>query len=111
MTEQKFFPGDRVRIRSFDEIDVSDLGNIRHDVNYCFGIGREHINKVASEGTPYYIEHASTYADVFTYSLSRDESGEDIIAYHWAQGMLDRYEEEDLSDVELGDLSWIFGIS
>lgn len=86
MTVQKFQVGDVVAVRPFTEIDSGDIGGLRIDSTYCFGIGFKHINTMAKDGFSYQIIDHDIYGGSHVYSL-RSLIGNDA-AYSWAQGML-----------------------
>ena len=91
MNEQKFMPGDLVKIRRFDEIDTADIGNHRFDAEICFGIERSYIDSLAGRGLVYtigriFLAESSSY-NSYDYTLE-DEDGNEI-SYWWAQGMID----------------------
>lgn len=111
MNKQKFFTGDRVRIRRFDEIDTSDLGDIRHNKTHCFGISSSETEMLIAEREYYYIAGYTTYKNCHVYALSINDFEGERVLYSWAQGMLDYYEEEELPTVELGDLCELLGVS
>lgn len=102
MTEQKFFPGDMVRIRCFEEIDVDDIGRLGYEDNQCYEIGRNYINRMATEGRWYYIKSHDIDCGSHTYKLSEEISG-DSIAYYWAQGMLAPYDENEEKELPYAD--------
>lgn len=91
MNEQKFMPGDMVKIRRFDEIDTADIGNHRFDAANCFGIESSYINSLADRGGVYTIGRISlperSSFGSYDYTLE-DEDGNEI-AFWWAQGMID----------------------
>lgn len=80
MNEQKFQVGDRVRARPFDQIDLGDIGEIRHTAGDCFGITAGTINKYAERD---YMEvtKVGLYNGANVYRL-------DGATFWFAQGML-----------------------
>lgn len=94
MTEQKFFIGDRVRVRPYDKIDTLDIGNSSCDSYYCYGIPKRHIDRASDKSDGFVIRNGRFNEDkgMFIYDLV-DLAGK-LQAYYWAQGMLCPYEEE-----------------
>ena len=101
---QKFFPGDFVRIRSFDEIDENDLGtSIHKDRTSCFAIGKAYINAKSERFEGFMIERCSEKAGTYVYTLRRPGNAVEE-TYWWAQGMLyPLYEEEWPDDSGISD--------
>ena len=87
MTVQKFQVGDLVAVRPFTEIDNGDIGSLRINSSYCFGIGADHSDALAKNGFLYRIAGHHTYNDSHVYSLNSIMTGNEI-DYNWAQGML-----------------------
>ena len=98
MNAQKFFIGDKVRIRPFDEIDTSDIGECGISDEGCFAIGRFHINEESAEG-PYVITEFREDYETYIYRMRR-EDGINNITFWWAQGMLYPDEQEELPDAD-----------
>lgn len=93
-TDQKFNVGDIVRVRSFDEIDTDDIGTFsyrkppKYPLGSCFGIGEDTINKRSIEGDFIIYNHVyNPNAEAHTYELRKPDGS--LVAYYWAQGMLD----------------------
>lgn len=102
MTEQKFYVGDRVRIRPFCQIDQSDIGNASYTDGYCYGIPRRSIDKWSDKPEGFIVRYVrwTNEKSMFVYELTDPVTG-DLAAYCWGQGMLypyDEYEETDLPD-------------
>lgn len=108
MTEQRFFKGDMVRIRPFDEIDASDIGTVGLTSNICFSITKHHINEKSKDYPYLLVVRHSRECDTHIYTLKDPESDSKEICYWWAQGMLYPYEEESLSE-EDADVPGLFG--
>ncbi len=89
MNEQKFMPGDMVKIRRFDEIDTEDIGGHRFDAGMCFGIEKRYINTLAGRVFTIgrFLLNVQSDASSYDYTLV-DEDGDEI-RYWWAQGMID----------------------
>ena len=99
MNEQKFMPGDLVKIRRFDEIDTKDIGRHRFDAGMCFGIEKRHINTLAGQVFTIgrFLLAMQSDANSYDYTLV-DENGDEI-RYWWAQGMLDfAFRDEELPE-------------
>lgn len=86
MTEQKFRPGDCVRIRPFDLIDQEDIGRLTWTTNACYSIDREEIEAAHAKYSELFIVDAHVFKDSWVYHL-RTQTRE--IGYAWAQGMLE----------------------
>ena len=93
MTEQKFHPGDIVRIRPFDQIDREDIGRLTWTPNSCYGIPSGDIAKARRNYGELIIHSAEMYKDSWVYHLRTPDDGF-VVGYSWAQGMLEPAEQE-----------------
>ena len=84
--EQRFFKGDLVRVRPFDEIDRDEIGRVGKNECVCFAISSRIIDRRSGEG-PFVITSAVTGFGTYIYHLRPEDSPCDI-TYWWAQGML-----------------------
>lgn len=88
MSDRKFYDGDIVAVRPFDEIDFDDIGDLSHDEKYCFGIVRSHIEEMSRKGYVFRIDADSMYYDENGYTYDIVDMYGSIQSYRWAQGML-----------------------
>lgn len=107
--EQRFYEGDTVMIRRFDEIDRSEIGSTGLSATNCFSIGKNYINNMAKRGPAFVISSVRKDYRTYIYTLCEADSGERT-AYWWAQGMLSGAEEEEIEppDTE-GLIGFLFG--
>lgn len=111
MNEQRFFVGERVRVRRYGEIDALDIGTANYDDFYCYGIPKRRVDLMSGEPDGYIIRSGRWNEDrgMFIYELSNPHTGI-TEAYYWAQGMLCPYDEEcaELPEPDPEDLSLFF---
>ena len=97
----KFSIGDKVFVRHFDEIDRSDIGQIKFDEENrkCYNIAAITINMYASNDVvPYTVCIVEQDFGTFIYRI-KNANGRD--AYWWAQGMLrSAYGDEELPEAD-----------
>lgn len=95
MSGQKFFPGDRVRVRQYGEIDELDIGTANYDDFYCYGIPKERVERMANRPDGFIIRTGRWNEDrgMFIYELDDPDTGK-LEMYWWAQGMLCPYDGE-----------------
>lgn len=104
--EAKFKEGDIVAVRPFDEIDLDDIGNLQYEnrgigSQFCYGIGRNHIDKRSQDGYAYRIASpGDDYRGTYVYRLEYIAQPDTYVSYTWAQGML-RGIEDGLGDEEI----------
>ena len=106
MTDQKFFKGDRVFVRGFDEIDTGDIGVITKGRRFCYGITRKEIERTAGFGE---LEIENVIRDLGTYIYTlRNPISTKSVSFLWAQGMLRPVPEEELAEPDPTDLFRFF---
>ena len=112
MVEQKFFIGDRVIIRPFDEIDTEDNGSIPMTSEVCYGISRGFIEDIRLHNGAdevYEIISAEKRRDGSTYVYHlrrvRDNHSDGLF---WGQGMLAG--EHELEDIPEPDQDGLFSV-
>lgn len=101
MPEQKYRIGDRVCIRPFAKIDTADIGNVEYRTDdertmRCYGISARYINERSTSPKPVYVSHVEQRRETYIYDLSPDPDGRFADDYHWAQGMIMPFYEEDV---------------
>jgi len=106
---QKYYIGDYVRVRRFNEIDTSDIGNgpmsYSPEKRECLNLSESTINEYSEATVPFEITRCdyNNYIGAYLYHLRAYGCGHDNF-FVWSQGMLAPYQEEDLPGADTDSL-------